>query len=94
MKNSRSKVVSGAMIGGIVGISALTIFLMCRKKETALDEIGKVISNVSEILESHHVKEAAPVKEFGKTLHHHESTLCAAVDWIATGICLWKKFKN
>lgn len=94
MKNSDSKVVTGAVIGGILGIGAIAVFLVLRKKETSLDSIGKVISNVGEILENHRIEEPAPVKDFGKKVHQNEDTVCAVVDWIATGISLWKKFKN
>jgi hypothetical protein len=94
MKNTDSKVVSGALIGGIVGIGVIALFLVLRKKETSLDHIGKVISNVGEILDSHHVEEPAPIKDFEKKLHHHENTVGEVVDWLATGISLWKKFKN
>jgi hypothetical protein len=96
MKNSDpdSKIVVGALIGGIVGIGAIAVFLALRTKTTSLDRIGKVIGNVGEILESHDVEEPAPIKDFGKKLHQNEDTVGAVVDWIATGICLWKKFKS
>ncbi len=94
MKNSDSKVVTGALIGGILGIGAIAVFLVVRKKDTSLDSIGKVISTLGEILENHEIDEVAPVKDFGKKLHVHEDTVCAVVDWLAAGISLWKKVKN
>jgi len=89
-----SKVVVGALIGGIVGIGAIAVFLALRKKETSLDHLGKVISNMGEILDSHRIDEPAPVKNLGKKLHRNEDTVGEVVDWIATGLSLWKKFKN
>jgi hypothetical protein len=89
-----SKIVVGALIGGLVGVGAIAIYLAVRKKDTSLDHIGKVISNVGEILNNNQVEEPAPIKEFGKKLHHHENTVGEVVDWIATGISLWKKFKS
>ena len=96
MKNSDpdSKIIVGALIGGIVGIGAIAVFLALRTKETSLDHIGRDISNVGEILESHQVEEPAPIKEFGKKLHHNEDTVSTVIDWVATGISLWKKFKS
>lgn len=88
------KVVMGALIAGLVGIGALSVYLALRKKNSSLDNIGKVVSNLGEILESHHVKEPAALKNFGKKLHQNEDAVGSIVDWIATGISLWKKFKN
>jgi len=95
-KNSDAdkKVVIGALIAGIVGIGALSVYLALRKKKTSLDNIGKVVSNLGEILESHDVDEPDVLKHFGKKLHKNEDTVGSIVDWIATGISLWKKFKN
>ena len=88
------KVVIGALIGGIVGIGALSVYLALRKKKTGLDNIGEVVSNLGEILESHHVEEPAALKDFGKKLDKNEDTVGSIIDWIAIGISLWKKFKN
>lgn len=95
-KNSDAdkKVVSGALMGGIVGVGALAVYLALRNKKTSLDKIGKVVSNIGEILESHQVEEPAALKHFGKKLHKNEDTIGSVVDWIATGISLWGKFKN
>jgi hypothetical protein len=94
MENSHlnSKIVVKILIGGIVGIGAIAVFLAHRKKETSLGHIGEVISKVGEILESHHVDEPAPFKNFGKKVYHHENTVGEVVDWVATGMSLWKKF--
>jgi hypothetical protein len=96
MKNSDpdSKVVTGALIGGLVGIGAIAIYQVLRKKESSIDHIGKVISNMGEILKNNEVEEPVPIKKLGKKLRHHEDTVGEIVDWIATGISLWKKFTN
>lgn len=96
MKNTDldSKVVTGVLIGGIVGIGALAVFLALRKKETSLEHIGKMLHNVDEILENHHIEEPSSVKSLGKKIHAHEDTVSTIVDWVATGISIWKKFKN
>ena len=94
MKRSKSKVVPGIVVGGLVGLSALAIFCMCRKKESSLDSLGKMISYVGEILESNHIEEPASLQNFGEKIQHQENTVVAAVEWIAKGISLWKKLKN
>ena len=95
MKNSDSKIVSWTLIGGMVGIGFLAVVIALRKKEeTSLDHVSKLISNVGKILDSHQIDEPSPVKNFGKKLQHNEDTVGSIVDWIATGINLWKKFKN
>jgi len=84
----------GALIGGIVGIGALTVFLALRKEKEPLSTIGETIAQMGEILGNHKIEEPAPIRHFGKKLQKNESTLVEVVDWVATGISLWKKFKN
>lgn len=89
-----AKMVNGILIGGLVGVGAIAIFLVLRKHETSVEQIGKVVSNVGEILESHQVEEPASVKKFGKAIHQNENVIGAVVDWVAAGITLWKQFKH
>ena len=78
-----AKVVTGVLIGGLVGVGAIAIFLALRTKESSVEHIGKVVSNVGEILESHHVDEPNTVKKIGKTLQQNENVIGAVVDWMA-----------
>jgi len=90
-----SNILTWTLIGGIVGVGALTIFLaMRREKEPPLNTIGETIGFIGEILQSNKIEEPGPIKNFEKKLRKNESTLGDVVDWIATGINLWKKFKN
>lgn len=88
------KVVNNALIGGIVGIGVLAVIIAFRNKESSIDHLGQVVSNLGEILESHQVEEPAPLKKLGKKVQKNEDTIGAVVDWIATGISLWGKIKN
>lgn len=88
-----SAAVKGALIGGLVGVGALTVFLALRK-DKPLGSIGETISHVGEVLEDHNIEAPAPIKAMGKKLHKHENTLIDVVDWVATGINLWNKFKG
>jgi len=94
MKRSEEKVVSKALVGGLVGVGLIALFLAMRKKESSLEQFGHMMSHVAEILESHDIREPAPLQDLGKKIHRNESTVCAIVDWLAAGIHLWKKFKH
>lgn len=89
-----SKVVTEILIGGLVGVGLIAIYFALHKKETSIEHLGKTLSNAGEILENHEIDEPAPVKKIGKTIQHNEGAVEAVVDWIATGISLWQKFKN
>jgi hypothetical protein len=89
-----SKLFIGLLIGGAVGVGALTIFLVTRKDKAPLNTIGEAILRVGEILDNHHIEEPASLKRMEKKIHSHESTASEVIDWIATGLHLWKKFKN
>ena len=87
--------VIGAVIGGVVGIGVLAIFLATRKSSNSpLHTIGKVIGHIGEIFEEQDIKEPARLKAMEKKLHKHEDTISDVVEFIATGINLWKKYKN
>ncbi len=94
MKHAKSKIVPKIVVGGIVGLGAFALFCLCRKKENSLDNFGKLISHVGEILENNHIEEPAPIQDLGKKIHHQENTVVAAVEWIAKGVHLWKKFTH
>ncbi len=89
-----TQILTWTLIGGIVGVGALTLFLaMRREKEAPLNTIGETIAQIGEILQSNQIEEPGPVKNFEKKLRKNENTLGEVVDWIATGIHLWKRFK-
>ena len=90
-----SKLFLGALIGGIVGIGALTVYLAAkRNKEAPLNDIGEAIAHMGEVLESHGIQEPGPVKSVEKNIRKHEETIDEVMDWVVTGIYLWKKFKK
>lgn len=93
-KKSDSKKVNKALIGGAVGIGAIALYLALRKKENSLEHIGTMISHVGEILANHQIEDSSIVKEFDKKIHQNEDTVSEVVDWAATTISLWKKFKK
>ena len=89
-----SKLFVGLLIGGVVGVGALTVFLATRKGKEPLNRIGEMIVRVGEILGEHNIEEPTAIKQVEKKIHSHETSIENVVDWIATGISLWKKFKN
>lgn len=89
-----SKILAWTVVGGVVGIGALALFFALRRKETPLNVIGETIANIGNILESNHLDEPGPVRDFERKLRKNENALGEAIDWVATGISLWRKFKN
>ncbi len=89
-----SKLFVGLLIGGAVGLGALTLFLATRKNKAPLNTIGEAILRMGEILDEHNIEEPAPVKRMEKKIHRHENSIGDVVEWVATGLHLWKKFKN
>lgn len=89
-----SKLFVGLLVGGAVGIGALAIFLATRKDKAPLNTIGEAILKVGEILDSHHIEEPASMKLMDKKIHRHENTIGEVVDWLATGLHLWNKYKK
>ena len=93
-RDKDSKLFIGLLIGGAVGIGALTIYLATRKDKAPLSTVGEAILRLGEILQNHHIEEPLSLKRVEKKIHSHENTMEEAVDWIVTGLYLWKKFKN
>ncbi len=87
--------VIGALIGGVVGIGALTFYIACRKQQQSpLHTIGKVIGHIGEIFESEGVQEPTRLKDVERKIHRHEDTISDVVEWVAIGVKLWKKFQH
>jgi len=94
-KNSfDSNIVTGAIIGGIIGVSALAIYIATRSKRTPLNRLGETISRVGEMLDEHEIQQPAALKVVDKQIRKNEDTISEVLDWVAIGIDLWKKFKK
>src|SRR5580692_680870 len=90
-----SKIVTGAIIGGIIGICTLTLILSLQKhKESSLSNLGTTISHLSELFEKSNIEEPTVMKQLGNKLKAHESTLLEVADWLIRGMSLWKKFQG
>lgn len=92
--NNDSKIVTGVIIGGVIGVSALAIYLATRNGQAPLNRIGETIARVGEIFEEHDIEQPAALKMAGKKIHKNENTIVEVLDWVATGLDLWKKIKN
>jgi hypothetical protein len=92
-KNRKSKLSKGAIIGGIVGIGALSVYLAMHnrnKKKPLLNSIGKAISYVGEVFDRYEIKEHSPHQISKKS----EKPVGDVIDWVSTGMHLWHKFKK
>jgi hypothetical protein len=93
-KTNDSKLVTGAIIGGLIGVSTLAIYLATRNQKSSLNRFGETISRVGEILEEHNIQEPAELKVIERKIHKHEDSITELMGWVATGIDLWRKFKK
>lgn len=93
-KTNDSKLVKGAIIGGLIGVSTLAIYLATRNHRSSLNRIGDTIGRVGEVLEDHNIEEPVELKVIGKKIHKHEDSISELLNWVATGIDLWKKIKK
>ncbi|MBI2743530.1 MAG: hypothetical protein HYX48_06405 [Chlamydiales bacterium] len=90
-----SKLFVGLLVGGVIGIGALSIFLATRRSGgSSLNTVGEAIARVGEILDSHGINEPDSLKSVEKKIHRHESSVSEVLEWVATGLHLWKKFNN
>lgn len=93
--DKHSHLVVGLVIGGVVGIGALSIFLAAKRcKEAPFSTIGQAILHFGEILQNSGLEEPAPIRHFEKKIHKHENSIDEVLSWVATGIHLWKHFKG
>lgn len=93
--DKENQILTWTVIGGIVGVGAIALLLaMRREREAPLSAIGDTIAHIGGILKSNDIDEPGPVRNFENKLRKNENTLGAVVDWIATGIQLWKIFKH
>lgn len=94
-KNSK-KIVVGAVVGGIVGIGALSIICACRKeKKCTLKTIGDTIVHIVENLDSCNIQKGATkaVHEIEDKIKENEEVLTTCFELASIGLNLWKKIK-
>lgn len=93
-KDTRTLLV-GALIG-VAGVSAISLLLASRhgKNKGSFNFIGQALHHVGEILDNHDIKEPSVMKNVEKTLEKNEGTVGDVIDWVATGIQLWRKIKD
>jgi gas vesicle protein len=96
-KNDSSKaLITGLIIGGIVGAGALYCIQASRNRQTpVMKKIGKTLSDVGEMLgncDLDHAKDALhPVED---KMASGADIVSNMTDWISTGMKLWNKFKK
>lgn len=97
-KDSKN-VLIGALIGGALGVSVMALLSSSKHHEKgkggSLNTIGKAIAQVGEILECHNISEAdSLLKDVEKKIRKEENKAVDVLEWVATGIQLWKKIKG
>ena len=99
MKNEHdesSKLIVGLLIGGVVGAGALYCVHAAQNRKTpVLKKIGKTIVDVGEMLENCDLSKGADAFEsLEKQIPKGTEVVSNLVDWLNTGLTLWKKFKK
>lgn len=89
-------IVVGVVVGGIIGGSALYLLHTSNKEnKPVLSKIGKVISDIGEVLEDSSVDNRnEAISQIKKSLPTGDNTINHVLNWVATGINLWKNFKK
>lgn len=93
-KTNDSKLVTGAILGGLIGVSTLAIYLATRNNRKPLSRIGETIDRVGEVLEEHDIREPEELRFIERKIHKHEDSISELLNWVASGIDLWKKIKR
>lgn len=89
------KVLVGLLIGGIVGAGALyCIHAAQHRKTPVVKKIGRTISEIGEMLENSEMGSDGVFESIEKKLPNGANILSNMVDWVDTGMTLWKKFKR
>ncbi len=94
--NESNKVMLGLLIGGVVGASALYLLHAAQNRKTpVLKKIGKTIADVGEMIESCDFGSCGGVMDtIEKNIPKGSDVLDNVVDWVDSGMNLWKKFKK
>lgn len=91
-----SKWILGLLIAGVVGAGVLYCVHSAQNRKTpVLKKIGKTIADVGEMLENCDLSNEADVLEdIEKKIPKGTEIVDNLVDWVDTGLTLWKKFKK
>ncbi len=89
------KIITGLLIGAI-GAGALYCMCASKQKETPiLQQIGRSIANVGEMIENCNLNCVTDVAEsMDKKLPKGADMLNNLGDWVSTGLSLWKQFSK
>lgn len=92
-KDDTTKILLGALIGGVIGGTAF--YLLHSHQKPVLSKIAQAISEMGEVLDESRVetpKEA--LDEIGKTIPKGDAAISNVLTWVATGIHLWNHFRK
>ncbi len=94
--NESTKLIVGLLIGGIVGSGAIYCIHAAQNRKTpVLKKIGKTIVDVGEMLENCDLGSNTNIMEsIEEKMPKGKEMVDRIVDWVDTGLTLWKKFKK
>lgn len=91
------KLLIGILIGAI-GVGTVSVLLSARRhehtQESPLHLLGQAIGNFAHMLENHEIKEPSILKKLEKSMEKSEGNVSEILNWVLTGVQLWKHFKG
>ncbi len=90
------KIVTGLIIGSVVGATIMYAMHASRSKHPpVVQKIGKTLSEVGEMLEQCDFSGCSKfAHECEKNLPSERDVMDNILNWVETGMSLWKKFKK
>lgn len=90
------KIIIGSLIGGIIGIGALSIYCISKKchKKSSLQILGDTVSHVVSMIENCKDSAEHAVKDVEAKIHEKEHLISEVFELANVGFSLWKKISK
>ena len=82
---------TGAVLGGIIGICAVALCKREKKDKSAIQALGDAVIQMGEILNT---AKTPALHQAGKKIHKHEEEIADVVELISSGMKLWEKLRK
>ncbi|HSX10304.1 MAG TPA: YtxH domain-containing protein [Chlamydiales bacterium] len=93
--NDTTKILLGAIVGGLIGGAALYLLHSGSGEKPLLNKIVGALSEIGDTIEESRADNAdEAIDDIEKNIPHGENVISEALTLIATGINLWNKIKK
>ena len=95
-QDESKKLLLSLLVGGAIGAGVVYCVQSAQNRhEPLVKKIGKTIADIGGALENSNFNNAAGImKMIGQKVPSSQDVFSNAVDWVNTGLALWKKFKK